>query len=171
MCSHLCPSADIPTDVELLVEGFHDLHLQDQLGPTREAIGTVFAAGSTSLFRAFDGVRSEVSNRLRERDAQQVDTAAEPNSATKGTSVATTADSASSPMSALPDIRSTIGGFGSFFGSKIASIHQAVSNPRSSSAAPDLQPKTGLRPLNLSAAASPPKKARDNRPASSSSNA
>ncbi|KAJ9123105.1 hypothetical protein QFC22_001295 [Naganishia vaughanmartiniae] len=138
------------------------------LGPTREAIGTALAAGSSSLFRAFDGVRSEVANRLREREGQQsptgkdVDIAASASSTSLGDSPYTT--------SAVPDIKSTLGGFGSFFGSKLASIQQAVSAPRAppasapTSSAPS---KTGLRPLNLSAAASPPKNNRNSRPSSS----
>ncbi|WVQ94946.1 hypothetical protein IAU59_002036 [Kwoniella sp. CBS 9459] len=51
-----------------LAEGFHDLHLDQQLGPTREALSSAFAAGSSSIFKAFDGVRSEVSTRLKERE-------------------------------------------------------------------------------------------------------
>ncbi|KAJ9107482.1 hypothetical protein QFC21_000935 [Naganishia friedmannii] len=151
-----------------LAEGFHDLHLQDQLGPTREAIGTALAAGSSSLFRAFDGVRSEVASRLREREAQQspigkdVGIAASPS--------LTSPNDSASITSAVPDIKSTLGGFGSFFGSKLASIQQAVSGPRD--AAPSVPTasaplKTGLRPLNLSAAASPPKTSRNSRPPSS----
>ncbi|OCF30918.1 cytoplasmic protein [Kwoniella heveanensis CBS 569] len=51
-----------------LAEGFHDLHLDQQLGPTRDALSSAFAAGSSSIFKAFDGVRSEVSTRLKERE-------------------------------------------------------------------------------------------------------
>lgn len=152
------------------VEGFHDLHLHEQLGPTREAIGTAIAAGSTSFFRAFDGVRSEVASRLREREGAPSNAVKESSNVTTDTA---SVDASSSTLAAIPDIRSTIGGFGSFFGSKLASIQQAVSNPRSSatSATTSQTPtKTGLRPLNLSAAASPPKKSRESRPTSSSSN-
>lgn len=158
------------TDALDATEGFHDLHIHEQLGPTREAIGTAIAAGSTSLFRAFDGVRSEVASRLREREVPAASPAKE---ASTVTTEASASDVSPSPLSAIPDIRSTIGGFGSFFGSKLASIQQAVSNPRPSAAAATAQPpvKTGLRPLNLSAAASPPRKSRDSRPTSSSSNA
>lgn len=110
-------------------EGLYDLHIPDQLGPTKEAIGSAIAAGSSSLFRAFDGVRSEVTNRLKERDAQS-DTAG------------TTATPAAPMASSLPDVRATIGGIGSFFGSKIASWKE----PKP--AKPD--PKfANLRPLSL----------------------
>lgn len=47
-----------------LAEGLHDLKLEESLAPTRAAVSSAFAAGSSSLFRAFDGVRSEVSNRI-----------------------------------------------------------------------------------------------------------
>lgn len=152
----------------LLAEGFHDLHLQDQLGPTREAIGTALAAGSSSLFRAFDGVRSEVANRLRERDVQSPSNGKDADIASSP-SVSSLNDSTPIP-SAIPDIKSTLGGFGSFFGSKLASIQQAVSAPRSPAPVPPsttASTKTGLRPLNLSAAASPPKSSRSSRPSSS----
>lgn len=148
-------------------EGFHDLHLQDQLGPTREAIGTALAAGSSSLFRAFDGVRSEVASRLREREAQSSPTG---NDLDASASPATSLNDSTSIASAVPDIKSTLGGFGSFFGSKFASIQQAVSAPRApapSAPAASVPSKTGLRPLNLSAAASPPKNSRNSRPSSS----
>ncbi|GHJ86101.1 hypothetical protein NliqN6_2503 [Naganishia liquefaciens] len=153
-----------------LAEGFHDLHLHEQLGPTREAIGTAIAAGSTSLYRAFDGMRSEVANRLREREAPAATALKETRSATTETQAA---DAPPSTITAIPDFRSTIGGFGSFFGSKLASIQHAVSAQRQSVPSPitsQTPTKTGLRPLNLSAAASPPKKSRESRPTSSSSN-
>lgn len=50
-----------------LAEGLHDLKLEESLAPTREALSSAFAAGSSSLFRAFDGVRSEVHNRMERR--------------------------------------------------------------------------------------------------------
>ncbi|KAG7553558.1 hypothetical protein FFLO_02990 [Filobasidium floriforme] len=113
-----------------LTEGLYDLHIPDQLGPTKEAIGSALAAGSSSLFRAFDGVRSEVTNRLREREGQP-----SPDNPTP--------TSASPVASSLPDVRSTIGGIGSFFGSKLASWQQ----PKPVKPDPKF---ANLRPLSLS---------------------
>lgn len=140
-----------------LVEGLHDLHLQDQLAPTREAINSALLAGSSSLFKAFDGVRSEVASRLREREGQS------PLSPTKGTSTLPTNQTTSPPAAtttptastSLSDVRSTISGFGSFFGSKIAAFQSSVSQPAAAPSSQAQQKSGGLRPLNLSASAAP----------------
>lgn len=121
-----------------LTEGLHDLHIPDQLGPTREAIGSALASGSSSLFKAFDGVRSEVTNRLKERDRHSSTTGTDIFDVSGPPSTTTT-----SPATSLPDVRATIGGIGTFFGSKLASWQQnkpitTVKN-------------TGLRPLSLAA--------------------
>ncbi|BEJ15278.1 hypothetical protein CspHIS471_0410450 [Cutaneotrichosporon sp. HIS471] len=61
-----------------LAEGLHDLKIEESLAPTRAAMSSAFAAGSSSLFRAFDGVRSEVNNRLEAEKARRASaTAAE----------------------------------------------------------------------------------------------
>ncbi|KLT44676.1 hypothetical protein CC85DRAFT_242154 [Cutaneotrichosporon oleaginosum] len=60
-----------------LAEGLHDLKIEESLAPTRAAVSSAFAAGSSSLFRAFDGVRSEVNNRLEAEKARRAAAAAE----------------------------------------------------------------------------------------------
>ncbi|KAI9633849.1 putative cytoplasm protein [Dioszegia hungarica] len=52
-----------------LTEGMHDLKLDQHLATGRDAVASAFVAGSSSLFKAFDGVRTEVSSRLKEREA------------------------------------------------------------------------------------------------------
>lgn len=192
-----------------LSEGLHDLQLGTQLGPTRDAIGSAFAAGSSSFFKAFDGVRSEVSSRLAASPT------ASNTSATTSTTTTTTnagmpttpngpgisgsggglrklqtatavdlttsphhhqqaAAAPSTPNSAFSDVRSTVGGIGSFFGSRLASWQgtggQAATTasasptivgtvPSSSSSGGGIDsaaaaaPRKGLRPLSLAASA------------------
>ncbi|KAF8318471.1 hypothetical protein DL93DRAFT_2054522 [Clavulina sp. PMI_390] len=47
-----------------LTEGIHDLGLDKNIESTGKAISSAFSTGSTSIFKAFEGVRSEVSSRL-----------------------------------------------------------------------------------------------------------
>ncbi|WVQ75611.1 hypothetical protein IAR50_005240 [Cryptococcus sp. DSM 104548] len=136
---HPCEGkAGVVSDIGLrLAEGLHDLHLDQQLAPTREALSSAFQAGSQSIFRAFDGVRSEVDRRMKEREEQA-----------RAREAISPAGSGTSTPNAKPgtptgqDIRSTIGGIGSgigsFFGSKVASLR----------APKDESPK-GLRPMSL----------------------
>ncbi|WVF67348.1 hypothetical protein IAT40_002103 [Kwoniella sp. CBS 6097] len=128
-----------------LAEGFHDLHLDQQLGPTRDALSSAFAAGSSSIFKAFDGVRSEVSTRLKEREeARSRQSQSGPSGSTEsgsmfsptlkpGASSATSSRPSSAstspavgssagvqpaqPGQQLQDIKATLGGIGSGIGS------------------------------------------------------
>lgn len=121
-----------------LAEGLHDLKLEQQLGPTREAIGSAIAAGSTGLFNVFNGVRNEVSNRLKEqRNSKTL-----PSDAVV---VSGDAPAESRATSSLPDFRSAVNGFGSFFGSRLASLQQQSPPP----AAENPNRQSRLRPLNL----------------------
>jgi hypothetical protein len=120
------------TDTDLShPEGLHDLRIDESLAPTREALSSAFAAGSSSLFKAFDGVRNEVSSRIqdvekarRERQASAVAV----NTTTKGTG---SGNWPSNPNSnpQLANITATLGGIGtgigSFFGSRVASFRGA----------------------------------------------
>jgi hypothetical protein len=47
-----------------LSEGLHDLKLDKNLEVTKEAISNVITTGSSSIFKAFEGVRNGVSSRL-----------------------------------------------------------------------------------------------------------
>lgn len=47
-----------------LSEGIHDLKLEKNLEVTKEAISNVITTSSSSILKAFEGVRSEVSSRL-----------------------------------------------------------------------------------------------------------
>ena len=130
----LRPPSDRPV---VQAEGIHELRIEQQLGPTREALSSALAAGSSSIFKAFDGVRNEVSTRLRERE--EADRLRRP-------------EQPSPPPIAQPvqitDIRTTIGGIGSgigsFFGSRVASLRGRAAE----------EPKAGLRPMSLTPSAS-----------------
>ncbi|WVQ83691.1 hypothetical protein IAT38_005835 [Cryptococcus sp. DSM 104549] len=126
-----------------LTEGIHDLRLDQQLAPTREALSSAFAAGSSSIFKAFDGVRSEVSSRLREREEAQSrarESAASPTGSVSGRS-SPAPPKATSPTPPV-DIKATLGGIGAgiggFFGSKVASFRAGRE-----------EPAKGLRPMSL----------------------
>lgn len=118
-------------------EGLHDLRIDEQLAPAREAISSAFATGSSSLFKAFDGVRTEVNSRLREREA-----AAERERAARPP----TAEATAPPASA--DIRRTLGGIGSgigsFFGSRVGPFQRPAKE----------ETKSGLRPMSLAGSTS-----------------
>lgn len=63
--AHPTPDTNLVADVGLrLKEGMQDLHLEKNLGPTRDALTSAFTAGSTSFLRAFDQVRSSVSQQI-----------------------------------------------------------------------------------------------------------
>jgi hypothetical protein len=154
------------THAILAAEGLHDLHLDQHLGPTREAIGGALAAGSSTLFRAFDGVRSEVSARLREREKEKEresanDSKTELSRSTStlgnGSKSAGSEGEASKFTSSVPtDFKAALGGIGSFFGSKVASLQQAAAGARG---VPTTPTKTsGLKQLTLQAGSpsSPP---------------
>nr|ODN81349.1 hypothetical protein L203_05604 [Cryptococcus depauperatus CBS 7841] len=139
-----------------LVEGLHDLHLDQQLAPTRDALSLAWTTGSTTLFKAFDGVRTEVSTRLREREEsrQRPNAIAPPASVSFSSSPPTlTSHTTNLPsQKQAPDIRTTINGIGSgigsFFGSKVASL-RSIKEESTSSA-------KGMRPFSLSTSANAP---------------
>lgn len=60
----------------------HDLKIDQHLATGRDAVASAFATGSSSLFKAFDGVRTEVSTRLKEREAANAAAAASTSSPT-----------------------------------------------------------------------------------------
>lgn len=130
-------------------EGLHELKIDQQLGPTREALSTAFAAGSSSIFKAFDGVRNEVSTRLREREESDKSRRSLV-SPDQNPALASVPAPSAQPVQ-IVDIRNTIGGIGSgigsFFGSKVASL-------RGGQVAKAEAPKNGLRPMSLSPSAS-----------------
>ncbi|KAG8835833.1 late secretory pathway protein avl9 [Serendipita sp. 399] len=63
---------NIVSDIGLrLQEGITDLHLDQQLAPTREALGSVLAAGSTGFFKAVEGVRGSVNKMVAQRQTSE----------------------------------------------------------------------------------------------------
>lgn len=61
---------NIVSDIGLrLQEGITDLHLDQQLAPTRQALSSAFAAGSTGFFKAVEGVRGGVNQIVAQRQA------------------------------------------------------------------------------------------------------
>ncbi|WVO21733.1 uncharacterized protein IAS62_003045 [Cryptococcus decagattii] len=165
---HPCEGkVNVVSDLSLRIsEGLHDLRLDEQLGPTREALSSAFSAGSSSLFRAFDGVRSEVSNRLREREEaaatararQSVNNNTDPfknRTQTPFSSTPTTFTSNTSPAQTqaqtqpIENIRATLGGIGSGIGGFFSSRISNFKNPSPTPTTPK-----GLRPMSLSSSAS-----------------
>jgi hypothetical protein len=130
-----------------LAEGFHDLHIDQSLAPTREVLSSAYQVGSSaivsggsSLFKAFDGVRSDISARIEaERQKREKERQDRPPQASGPGNEATTA---SAVPAGVAEIGKTIGGIGAgiggFFGSKYASLRGAKEEPK------------GLRPMNLS---------------------
>ncbi|KIR51864.1 cytoplasmic protein [Cryptococcus gattii Ru294] len=166
---HPCEGkVNVVSDLSLRIsEGLHDLRLDEQLGPTREALSSAFSAGSSSLFRAFDGVRSEVSNRLREREEaaaaararQSVNNSTDPfknrTQTPFSSNTPTTFTSNTSPVQAqaqtqpVENIRATLGGIGSGIGGFFSSRISSFKNPSPTPTTPK-----GLRPMSLSSSAS-----------------
>jgi hypothetical protein len=154
---HPCDGkVNVVSDLSLrLAEGIHDLHIDQSLAPTREVLSSAYAAGSSaiisggsSLFKAFDGVRSDISSRLeaerqrREKASQDRAIASPPVSAT---SEAASANNASTPVT---EIGKTLGGIGSFFGSKYAAFRGQAAN---GTAGIGQEQARGLRPMSLNA--------------------
>ncbi|OCF77551.1 hypothetical protein I204_01541 [Kwoniella mangroviensis CBS 8886] len=140
-----------------LAEGLHDLHLDQQLGPTRDALSSAFAAGSSSLFKAFDGVRSELNTRLQQREEAQAQ------KTSKGTSTPPTTSTPPNTGKQMEDIKATLGGIGSgigsFFGSRIntlrggqtgaASAPTTITPSAGQTNSKDENGAKGLRPISL----------------------
>lgn len=68
------------------------MKLEKNLGPTRDAISSVLSTGSSSFFKAVEGVRSEVSSRLAAPRSNSI-----PSSPTTSTSSALPSSSPSAP--------------------------------------------------------------------------
>ncbi|KAG8903085.1 late secretory pathway protein avl9 [Tulasnella sp. 403] len=68
ICEPRHPCESRPTamsDIGLrLAEGLHDLKVAETVAPAREAISNAISVGSSGLFRAFEGVRNEVTARI-----------------------------------------------------------------------------------------------------------
>ncbi|KAL1405262.1 hypothetical protein Q8F55_008888 [Vanrija albida] len=133
-----------------LSEGLHGLRLEQSLAPTREALSSAFATGSATLFKAFDGVRSEVSARL---EAERVRRAARDNTPPSDGTITPTGQTPPATVqpanaaAATDNVRQTIGSIGSsvgsFFGSRMSSWN------RSTPPTPARR-NSGMRPLSLS---------------------
>jgi hypothetical protein len=169
-----------------LVEGIHDLKIDQSLAPTREVLNNAFAAGSSafatgssSLFRAFDGARTNIAGKLKEREeAERIrkeKAAAEAPPPGQGDNLSpsrvTSPSSTTSGISGLPsppvaDIRATLGGIGSgigsFFGSRVASFRGTGAGTGAATTTPTPVVSTvkatperkGLRPMSLTPSAS-----------------
>lgn len=135
-----------------LSEGIHDLHIDQSLAPTREALSSAYAAGSSaivsggsSIFKAFDGVRNDISSRLEadrvRREKEKTDKAA--TSPIPGSGDGPVTPNSAVPAIPIAEIGKTLGGIGtgigSFFGSKYAAFKGGQQDAK------------GLRPMSLSA--------------------
>lgn len=146
----------------------HELKIDQHLAIGRDAVASAFSAGSSSLFKAFDGVRSEVSTRLKEREAaaavqSQSISASSPTPSQTAPSSQSAASRSGVPIQApqIADVRATLGnigsGIGSFFGSRVANFRSAPSAPvavKGVSPPGTATTGTGLRPMSLSASVS-----------------
>lgn len=154
-----------------LSEGLHDLRIDETLESTRETLANAGATVSSTLFRAFDGVRSEVNNRLEAERARRaalaaangtangrpISGASQASKASVGglsvvseTSVASKASAKSAgstasnpPPSPLAPIGSALGGWG-------ASVSGFFGSKWKSSGPPPVERRnSGLRPMSL----------------------
>jgi hypothetical protein len=156
---------DLVQELANSTEGIHDLKIDQSLAPTREVLNNAFAAGSSafatgssSLFKAFDGARTNIASKLKEREeAERIrkeKLASEPPITSPATAI-----------SPPPDIRATLGGIGSgigsFFGSRVASFRGSAapaasttsnSTPTTPAVATPVE-KRGLRPMSLTPSA------------------
>ena len=159
-------------------EGIHDLKIDQSLAPTREVLNNAFAAGSSafatgssSIFRAFDGARTNIATKLKEREeAERIrkeKTALETPPLEPSQRIQSPTPSSASGLPSPPaaDIRATLGGIGSgigsFFGSRVASFRGAAAANNTTTpaapvvvATPEKRPeKKGLRPMSLTPSA------------------
>lgn len=126
-----------------LSSGLHDLHLEENLGPTREAIGNALQAGGANVWRLANKFGQDL-NKIRQQAAQATaEASAKRNSQTPtpatgtGTGLDTTKTTPSTPGSSNPpsvsyfppeasaaavqasnQVRAAFGSFGSFLATK-----------------------------------------------------
>ncbi|KAG9101506.1 late secretory pathway protein avl9 [Ceratobasidium sp. 370] len=113
----------LASDIGLrLTEGLNDLKLEENLGPARDRIAGAIATGSTGFFRAFDGLRDGVAQRLA--GPKSPSPAAVPKVLSPPATVASelAPTSPPPPQSAAQPVPSS---WGSFFASKAASFRQS----------------------------------------------
>ncbi|KAG8692608.1 late secretory pathway protein avl9 [Ceratobasidium sp. 395] len=124
----------LASDIGLrLTEGLNDLKLEENLGPTRDRIASAINTGSTGFFKAFDGFRDGVSQRLAAQKAPSPGTAApkvlSPPAAAASPEVTPT--SPPPPQAAAQPVPSS---WGSFFANKAASFRQSRASASSATA-------------------------------------
>lgn len=73
MCRHPCEGqAHLIEDVGIrLVNGLHDLHLDEKLGPTQEAISKGIATGSEGVWRVYSNLKADLARRQAEYAAKR----------------------------------------------------------------------------------------------------
>ncbi|KAG8983671.1 late secretory pathway protein avl9 [Tulasnella sp. 427] len=134
---HPCESKPtVISDIGLrLAEGLHELKVAETVAPAREAISNAISAGSTGLFRAFEGVRTEVAARLAAR--QQA-------SAYAGSAPSASLDPPRTPE--MPSDRSVSPGTASrtSYPPQPATPSEGLHTPPATST-----PRRGIRPLSL----------------------
>lgn len=78
---HPCEGqAHVIEDVGIrLVNGLHDLHLDEKLGPTQEAISKGIATGSEGVWKLYSSVKSDLAKRQAEyRERREREEASKP---------------------------------------------------------------------------------------------
>lgn len=153
-CRHPCDTkVNVVSDLGLrLAEGLHDLHIDQSLAPTREALSSAYAAGTgalvsggSSLFKAFDGVRNDISSRLEADRARREKERSDRAAASPSGEDSPATPSSAAPVIPIAEIGKTLGGIGtgigSFFGSKYAAFKGGQGGTQDSK---------GLRPMSLS---------------------
>ncbi|KAG8986890.1 late secretory pathway protein avl9 [Tulasnella sp. JGI-2019a] len=133
---HPCETNPTPiSDIGLrLSEGIYELKVAETVAPAREALSNAVAVGSTGFFKAFETVRSEVSNRLAAR---------QPSSLGPSPSSSPQTLPLLDPLAAPP----------SSPGPSRTSYPPAPSTPTAASPPPISTPSRGLRPLSLAPSA------------------
>ncbi|KAI5481515.1 late secretory pathway protein AVL9 family protein [Pseudohyphozyma bogoriensis] len=125
-----------------LAHGLHDLHLEENLGPTREAISRGITSGSDSLWKTYSSLRSDIGRRqseLRERREKEgggpIDLALAPqfvgNTVLAGVDVARTGATA------------VVSGLGGLFTSSKKSLWRSTTPEGSSSPTSEGGPRSG----------------------------
>lgn len=148
-----------------LSSGFHDLHLEENLGPTREAIGNAIQAGGANVWRLANKFGQDL-NKIRQQAAQAAaEASAKRNSQTPSSSSTSNNTPSTQQTSYFPpeaaqaaaqasnQVKAAFGSFGSFLASKQSawrSSSSSSSNTPSTEVSRSNSPNPNSNPSNPS---------------------
>jgi hypothetical protein len=145
-----------------VIEGMHDLKIDQSLAPTREVLNNAFAAGSSafatgssSIFRAFGGARTNIATKLKEREETErirkqkvaLETPSEPTR--RVLSLTTPSPTSGLPSPPVANIRASLGGIGSGIGSFFG-VRPETGTPAQLRSRNNSDPNQMLKTLRLS---------------------